>query len=109
MTAPSSPPAFLTCTCCGRAILDTAAENVWDGEVPYPGDLGTGLCRGCGGDPDAEDPRERLGFAVTAFVDARIPIVAARLSPKNCGHFLVLPYEEQVRMVLTLVARGLLA
>lgn len=99
----------IVCSCCGGALRDNGRENVWHGEVPYPGDLGTGLCRDCGGDPDAKCPRKRLGFAVCCFVDARIPRVAEALSYWNRVHFLALTYEEQAEIILRLVARGVLA
>lgn len=84
------------------------AENVWRHEVPYPGDLGTGLCRACGGDPEAKEPRKRLGYATTIFVDARIPLVAQRLSEANRKHFLSLEYEKQAEFVFRCVAKGYL-
>ena len=96
----------VVCSCCGHAIAQ--AENVWRHEVPYPGDLGTGLCLECGGDPDAKDPRKRLGHAVCTFVDARIPLVTLRLSEKHRQDFLSRDYEWQANFVLRLVEKGLL-
>ena len=96
----------LVCSCCGHGV--SKKDNVWLHAVPYPGDLGTGLCRACGGDPDAKDIRKLLGFAMTTFVDARIPLVAALLSEQNRPRFLALPYEEQVNFVLYCVRRGFL-
>jgi hypothetical protein len=104
----SPPPAVLVCDCCGIAITDTEEDNAWYGEVPYPGDQGTGLCRECGGDPHATDTRKRIGFVVATFVDARVAIVAARLSERYREAFLSADYEKQVRVVLQLVARGAL-
>jgi hypothetical protein len=94
----------VVCSCCARAIAQ--AENIWRHEVPYPGDFGTGLCLECGGDPDAKDPRKRLGHAVCTFVDARIPLVALLLSEENRKHFLSLPYEEQAGFVFRCVEKG---
>lgn len=96
------------CSCCGAIVADTAAENVEHGQLPSPGDRGTGICRDCGGDPEAETPRQRLGFAVTAFVDARIPFVAERLSRDNRQRFFAMPYEEQAEFILRLVAKGVI-
>lgn len=96
----------LVCTCCGVSLKDNAKENAWHGERPYPGDAGTGMCRKCGGDPEARSPRERLGFATTTFVDARIPFVAERLSRDNRQRFFAMPYEEQAKFVLLLVEKG---
>ena len=109
MSEASTPPAVLVCACCGIDLTDTEKENAWYGEVPYPGDEGTGLCRECGGDPHADDTRKRIGFVVATFVDARIAIVAARFSEKNREEFLSADYEKQVRVVLRLVARGALS
>ena len=103
-----SSVANLVCTCCGASIQDDAAENVWHGEVPYPGDIGTGMCRSCGGDPEAKEPRARLGFAVTTFVDARIRLVAERLSRNNRQRFFAMPYEEQANFILRLVGKGVI-
>lgn len=94
----------VVCPCCGHMVAQ--AENVWRHEVPYPGDLGTGLCVACGGDPDAKDPRKRLGHAVCTFVDARIPLVALLLSEEHRRHFLSLEYERQADFVLRCVERG---
>jgi len=98
--------ADLVCTCCGASIEDDAEENVWHGLSPYPGDLGTGMCRACGGDAEAESPRERLGFATTCFVDARISLVGERLSRNNRQRFFAMPYEEQAEFILHLAKKG---
>lgn len=100
----ASEPEELVCSCCGRGV--SPRENVWRGEVPSPGDLGTGLCRDCGGDPDANDPKKRLGFAVRAFVDARIPLVVSRLSEKNRLRFLSLDDEAQAAFIFRCVEKG---
>ena len=97
----------VVCSCCGLCVARN--DNVLLDVIPYPGDLGTGLCRSCGGDPGARDSRERLGFVATTFVDARIPLIADALSEKNRRHFLSLPYEKQADFVFRLVERGLLA
>lgn len=94
------------CSCCGATT--SARENVWRHEVPYPGDLGFGLCLDCGGDPDAKDPRKRLGRTIAIFVDARVPLVALLLSEENRRHFLSLPYEEQAGFVFRCVEKGYL-
>jgi hypothetical protein len=109
VSEPSPPPVVLVCACCGIALTDSEEDNAWYGELPYPGDQGTGLCRECGGDPHADDTRKRIGFVVATFVDARIAIVAARLSEGNREEFLSADYEKQVRVVLRLVARGALS
>lgn len=98
----------VVCTCCGASVADNAKENAWHGETPYPGDAGTGMCRKCGGDPEADSPRARLGFAVTCFVDARITYVAERLSRENRKRFFAMPYEEQAEFILRLVGKGVI-
>jgi len=107
MTGGEPDDGCVVCTCCGASIKDDATENVWHGERPYPGDAGTGMCRNCGGDPEAPEPRKRLGFAVTTFVDARIPFVAERLSRNNRQHFFGMPYEDQAEFIFRLVKKGL--
>ena len=104
-----SRDALVVCTCCGASIQDDAKENVWHGLTPYPGDAGTGMCRGCGGDAEAKEPRARLGFATTCFVDARIPLVGERLSRNNRQRFFSMPYEDQADFVLHLAKKGLIA
>lgn len=99
----------VVCSCCGEVVADTPNENVWHGIFPSPGDTGTGLCRTCGGDPDAKDPRARLGFAACCFVEARIPVLVQGLKPANRNRFLAMPFERQARIIFTLVGRGLLA
>jgi hypothetical protein len=96
----------VVCSCCGCSV--SADENVWQGEVPYPGDLGTGLCRACGGDPEAKDARKRLGHATCVFVDARIPLIALLLSEEHRKHFVTLEYEKQAEFVLRCVKKGYL-
>ncbi len=98
----------IACGCCGRTIAHTPAENAYYGREPYPADLGVGLCRACGGDPDAQDVRERFGWALCTVVDVRIPLVAQRLSHAKRVRFLELPYEGQAVFVLRLMERGLL-
>ncbi|MFI5342161.1 MAG: hypothetical protein ACHQ7N_20295, partial [Candidatus Methylomirabilales bacterium] len=106
-TLPSDSHAeWLICTCCGRNLRNTPEDNCVHGQVPYPFDPGYGMCRGCGGDPQAASTRERLGWAATAFYDARIPLVADRLTPKNREKFLAMRYEKQFVVIGTLIERG---
>ena len=96
----------ITCSCCGRGLLDTEEENVHHGLVPYPDDEGFGLCRECGGDPEATEVRARLGWAFCALIDARVPIVAKHLTATNRERFLALPYERQALFILRLMEEG---
>jgi hypothetical protein len=103
---PSEPDVI--CSCCGVIVEDTPGENAWHGLKPYPGDTGTGLCRRCGGDLEAKDPQGRLGFIASAFVAARIPILAEALSPRNRERFLSMPFEVQAEIIFRFVGAGLL-
>jgi hypothetical protein len=103
-------PEALSCDFCGKGILDTPEENAWHGVVPYPGDLPhTGMCLGCGGGPSARAARKRLGWAMTAFIDARIPIIRDALSPANRASFEKMDYEGKANVVTRMVARGVIA
>lgn len=99
----------LSCDFCGKGIDDTPQENAWHGVVPYPGDLPhTGMCLSCAGDPEARTVKKRMGWALTAFVDARIPIIRNALSSKNREHFEAMTYEQQANVVARMVARGVI-
>lgn len=53
---------------------------------------------------------EPLSLVVTAaFIDARIPLVAEKLSPANRARFLALPYAKQAKIVVILERLGALA
>jgi hypothetical protein len=103
------------CSCCGGVIL-RAEDNV---AVPGEHDIGYGMCRSCGGDPDAPDPepgdsaaveekksRAQMGAGLCMFIDARIPIIEPKLSDKNRAHFATLPYWKKAVFVMKLVEDG---
>lgn|SRR5678815_1589290 len=99
----------LACDYCDKGIEDTPEENAWHGVVPYPGDVpGMGLCLGCAGDSSARTVRKRMGWALTAFVDARIPIIRDALSPANRESFEKMTYEQKADVVTRMVARGVI-
>jgi len=99
----------LSCDFCGKGIEDTPEQNAWHGVVPYPGDLPhTGMCLDCGGNPEARAIRKRLGWAMTTFVDARIPIIRDALKPANRASFEKMTYEEKANVVTRMVARGVI-
>lgn len=103
-------PEYLACDFCGKGIEDTPEENAWHGVIPYPGDMPhTGMCLGCAGDPSARTVRKRLGWAMTAFIDARIPIIRDALSPGNREKFEKMDYEGKANVVTRMVAKGLIA
>lgn len=57
--------------------------------------------------PSTDEP---LSLVVTAaFIDARIPLVAEKLSPANRARFLALPYAKQAKIVVILARLGVLA
>jgi hypothetical protein len=100
---------YLACDYCGKEIDDTPEDNVWHGVTPYPGDPDhTGLCLACGGDPEARAIRKRMGWALTAFVDARIPIIRNALKPANLASFEKMTYEEKANVVTRMVVRGVI-
>jgi hypothetical protein len=102
-------PEALTCDFCGQGILDTPEDNCWHGVLPYPGDIDhTGMCRACGGDPTAGTVRKKLGWAMTCFVDARIPIIRNALSPANRASFEKMDYEGKANVVTRMVAKGVI-
>lgn len=102
-------PETLTCDCCGCGVEDTPEANAWHGVLPYPGDIDhIGMCRDCGGDPEARTTRRRLGWAMCTFVDARIPILEARLSAANSARFKAMTYEKKATIVLGMVGKGLI-
>jgi hypothetical protein len=99
----------LACDFCGKGIEDTSEENAWHGVVPYPGDVpDMGMCLGCAGDPNARTVRKRMGWALTTFVDARIPIIRNALSPKNRENFEAMDYEQKANVVMKMVGKGLI-
>ncbi len=102
-------PEALSCDFCGKGIEDSPEENAWHGVTPYPGDMShTGMCLGCAGDPTARTVRKRMGWALTAFVDARIPIIRGALKPANLESFEKMTYEQKAAVVARMVARGVL-
>lgn len=96
---------ILRCVYCDLELKDTATENVAYG-VPYPFGKRCGICRACGGDPDAATPEGRLGKVLTAKVKDCLLDVAERFSPKARAQLLALPLEEQAKVVLSLLDRG---
>lgn len=101
-------PDTLSCTFCGGLLGNNAKENVVHDHEPNPFDEGVGLCRRCGGDPEAKTPEERVGYAMAALVRARVPLIAKRLSPKNRARFLAMPLDNQWQIVAGLLERGVL-
>ena len=110
MSAPSTTVEvdILTCTCCGGGVPDTAEHNVSHGDRPYPHDKDVGLCRDCGGDPEAKTVRKRMGWAAVTFFDARIAILYERLSEKNRAHFKTMTYAQKVGVITRLVEKGVM-
>jgi len=109
---------YLSCTCCGKGVRDNAAENVSFGEQPYPHDTGIGMCRECGGDdrvkatskkPLSEKAvRKRIGWASETFYDARIDVVAKRLSGAHAEKFKAMSYVQKIAIVQGLVEKGVI-
>lgn len=97
---------WLTCTCCGTGLRDTPEENADYGKHSF--DVGFGMCRGCGGDPKAKTLRKRMGWASCTFFDARIKILAEKLSEKSRTHFLGLSYQKKCRIIEGLITKGMM-
>ena len=94
----------LSCTCCGNGLLDTPEENVDYGQNSY--DTGFGMCRECGGDPEAQDIRKQMGWAATTFYDARIDILQEKLNEKNLAKFNALSYKKKVAIIARMIEKG---
>jgi hypothetical protein len=101
-----SPDGWVVCGHCGKAIEDTPGANV---DYQSRGcDAGIGICRECGGDPTAKSTRRKMGDNLTSFIDHRIPIVRDRLNEANRAKFEAMPYEQQAKVIIRMVERGLL-
>lgn len=106
---------WLTCTTCGRLVRDTPEQNASFAATPYPHDQGIGCCRVCGGTGTPPIPgeseaatRRRLGWAMCAFVDARLPVVRQRLSPAAVAKLGAMSYAKQAAVVAGLVRKGVM-
>ena len=49
-----------------------------------------------------------MGWALTRFVDARIPIIRDALSPANRASFEKMTYEQKANVVTRMVGKGLI-
>ncbi len=99
---------LLVCSCCGAGVHDTLHENVSHGKEPYPHDVGFGLCRRCGGDPNASDLWERMGWAAETFYKTRFGLIRDALRGEQREQFDGLPLEKKVALVTRLVKRGVI-
>lgn len=117
MKYPYEPTDYVGCSCCGATIENTPAQNVYlllPDDEPYPCDDGYGMCRECGGDPDAEvsddeqETRRALGYAQCVFYDARIPKLRNALSEDKRVKFDAFPYWKKCRLVQHAVTEGLM-
>jgi hypothetical protein len=112
---------LVICACCGRYVENTPEHNVSlhgeDGS-PYPCDDGYGECIPCGGDPHMGVPddwpseaqtRRKLGWGMSCFVDARIPLVRNALSKaENRAKFDAMTYAQKVNVVTHMVGKGVM-
>lgn len=108
---PLCPPAnedILTCSCCGAGLRDSAKENVSFGWVPYPHDQGYGMCRDCGGDPEAKTRKKKMGWAAATFFEARFEVLQQSLSEENRAKFSAMSYERKCAVVAGLVQKGVI-
>ena len=81
------------CGVCGRAAETRWTDDEW-------------ACFACAGDPKAERVRKRLGWAACTFYDARIPVLADRLSTENRERFLRMPYAKKCNVIGKMIERG---
>lgn len=99
---------WLTCSCCGAFVANDASENASHGESPYPHDKGYGMCLSCGGDPNAEDVKDRMGFAKRVFFEARFDTIRKNLRPANQADWDERDYETKCSLVVAAVEKGLI-
>ena len=107
---------YLACSCCGKGITNTPEQNTdyVDGVTCHPHDVGYGMCKECGGDPQAKGDdevavKERLGWALTAFIDARIPLVRRALTdPVKLAKFDGFSYLKKVQFIQKCIEKGLM-
>ena len=109
---------MLSCSCCGRLLMDSPDENVSHGQAPYPHDTGFGTCRDCGGDPQAADAMEKagadseavarkaMGWEMSMFVDARVSRLREVLGPENRAKLEAMSYSKQAEVVCRMVESG---
>jgi hypothetical protein len=108
VTAKFEQPPYVTCSCCGELIENSADQNACFGIEPYPHDEGFGKCFACGGDPHSEDIRTRLGWAGRTFYEVRMSIVRERLKPETQAKFDALDYGRKVVFIGRCIEKGLL-
>jgi len=105
----------ITCGCCGKGIHDNKEENVHFGMVPYPDDVGFGMCKECGGDDsitdkeaaeDEEAFKKKLGWGGQMFFEHRFDIARKALSPEKQEHWDTLPYRKKVAFIAKAVENG---
>jgi hypothetical protein len=101
-------PPYVTCSCCGELIENSADKNACFGIEPYPHDEGFGECFDCAGDPRSDDIRTRLGWMGRTFYEARMDIVRERLTPEKRAKFDAMDYERKVGFIGRCIERGLL-
>jgi len=99
---------LLVCRCCGAGVHDTAEENVSHGREPYPQDVGFGMCRRCGGDPNASNLWERMGWSAETFYKTRIALIQDALYGEHRDKFDGWPLEKKIAYVTRLVQRGVI-
>ena len=97
---------WLTCSCCGALIRNTPEDNTSFSDSPYPHDESFGMCRGCGGNPEAKDIKKKPGWAMVTFCEARFKVVRNSVSPENQQKWDNFSYEKKCYTVLGLVEKG---
>ncbi len=100
---------IVICGCCGKGIRHTPDENVHYGLTPYPNDDGYGMCRECGGNPNADELKEQMGWATRHFYEARFPVVRKNLSTEERRKkWDQAPYTQKVAFVARMIEKGVM-
>ena len=103
---------LVACSCCGKWVEDTEAANTDFSKVPYPHDVGFGMCKECGGDKSVKDikseegVKKKMGWAMQTFCEARFDVIRKSLKPENRAKWDRCTYAKKVMVVLGFVEKG---
>ncbi len=120
MTKGNGQPYHLSCTCCGKYVLNTPENNVCYHDEPYPQDTGFGQCRECFGHASEEttfgdlskmsdeEVWKFLGWAEETFYKSRIEILTEKLNEKNATKFQAMPLWRKIRTIQHAIEKGMM-
>ena len=92
------------CSCCGEAVPNTKKHNVAFGTGKC--DTGFGQCRKCFGDPKAQTFKEKIGWGLQMFYEARFDVIREKLNETNRQKWDKLSYERKCYFIAGLVEEG---